>query len=438
MKTTTLLAGVIIALAILPSVAAQAQEPETPSKIEVGVQFSSITYANPSSAPGIGASVGSGTTEAGFGGRFTFNLNKHIALEAEGNFFPRANFDDVFRGGHLVQGQFGLKAGKRFGKFGIFAKARPGFASFSKVLTQVGTTTIDFNGQPLTFPIFADRRKTYFSMDLGGVLEFYPSRKVLTRFDVGDTIIHYGHGPFFQSDVAPLRDSRSTHNLQVSAGIGFRFGSLPPEEPTAQTHAEKIQRFEAGAQFSSFGFSEVEHPIGSPPLFPASDFRDTRTQAGFGGRLTYNLTRSFALEAQGDFFPRNARLFNGARAGGRALQAQAGVKLGKRFERFGVFGKARPGVVSFSRTITFDGFDNSFGFPISRFHFERRTYFSMDLGGVLEFYPSRRIVTRFDGGDTMIRYRRAELPFGISPTTTIVPAETLHSFEFSAGVGFRF
>jgi hypothetical protein len=62
----------------------------------------------------------------------------------------------------------------------------------------------------------------------------------------------------------------------------------------------------------------------------------------------------------------------------------------------------------------------------------------MDLGGVLEFYPSRRIVTRFDGGDTMIRYHRAALPFGISPTTIVIPAETIHSFEFSAGVGFRF
>lgn len=429
--------GLTVALTVLSSLAIQAQEPETPSKIEVGVQFSSITYAGPSSSPGLEATLGTGTTEAGFGGRFTFNLNKHFALEAEGNFFPRENFDDSLRGGRLLQGQFGLKAGKRFGKFGIFAKARPGLASFSKVLTQVGTTTVDFNG-PVTFPLFAQKRKTYFSMDLGGVLEFYPSRKVLTRFDVGDTIIHYGSGPFFPSAVALVPDSRTTHNLQVSAGIGLRFGSLQPEEPTPHPHAEKIQRFEVGAQFSSFGFTEVEHPIGSPPEFPAADFRDTRTQAGFGGRITYNVTRSFALEAQGDFFPADARLLNGARAGGRALQTQAGIKVGKRFERFGIFGKARPGVVSFSRTITFDGFDNGFGFPVTRFHFERRTYFSMDLGGVLEFYPSRRIVTRFDGGDTMIRYHRAELPFGISPTTMVIPAETLHSFEFSAGVGFRF
>ena len=133
-------ASIIVALTVLPSVAAQAQEPEAPSKIEVGIQFSSITYAPPSYSFGLGAVSGNGNTEAGFGGRFTFNLNKNFALEAEGNFFPRENFDDAFRGGRLLQGQFGLKAGKRFGKFGLFAKARPGLASFSKALTQVGTT----------------------------------------------------------------------------------------------------------------------------------------------------------------------------------------------------------------------------------------------------------------------------------------------------------
>jgi hypothetical protein len=86
--------------------------------------------------------------------------------------------------------------------------------------------------------------------------------------------------------------------------------------------------------------------------------------------------------------------------------------------------------------------DNNQPFPFPIFHFGRRTYFSFDLGGVLEFYPSSRIVTRFDGGDTMIRYGSIELPlivpFGSSIGSIFIPAETIHSFEFSAGVGFRF
>jgi len=431
MKKFALIAGTIVIF----SGSARAQQPDVPSKIEVGVQFSSVTF--PDQSGGAGSAIFSqGSTEAGAGGRFTFNFNKHIAIEAEGNFFPHQNFNDPTRSGRLLQGQFGLKAGKRFGKFGLFAKARPGLVSFSKVFTQIGTQTItDPNGQTFTFPIFGDRRKTRFSMDLGGVLEFYPSREVLTRIDVGDTMIHYGSDSFFPFGLTVLPDSRITHNLQISAGIGFRFGSLQPEDATPQSPNDKQKRFEVGAQFSSFGLRQIEHSAFGI-FVPSPDFRDTLTQAGFGGRFTYNVTPNFALELQSDFYPKNLFAVNNGRSGGRMLQGQAGVKVGKRFEKFGVFGKARPGLVSFSNTVSFDGVDST-GFPI--FREGRKNYFSFDLGGVLEFYPSPRIVTRLDGGDTMIHYRSAVIPVIFLPLQPLrAPAETMHNFQFSAGVGFRF
>ena len=431
MKNFMLLASIIF----LPGVSARAQEPDVPSKVEVGVQFSSLTYSAPHFI-GLPATAGLESAEAGFGGRFTFNFNKHLALEAEGNFFPHPNLYDPSRNGRLLQGQFGIKAGKRFGKFGVFAKARPGFASFSEVLTIVGSQTIDLNGQPFTFPIFDLRRKTYFSMDVGGVLEFYPSRRVLTRIDVGDTMIRYNHQAIpFGAVVVPIPARRISHNLQVSAGIGFRLGSVEPPQTIARPHDEKEKRFELGAQFSSLSLQEIERCI----FCLAVDYRDILTQTGFGGRLTYNVTSGFALEVQSDFYPREVRQFtNNGRAGGRILQGQAGVKAGKRFERFGIFGKARPGIVSFSEVVKVDDLDPTFGFPI--FRTDRKNYFSMDVGGVLEFYPSPRIVTRFDGGDTMIRYGAAELPLSIFPAVSNfqMPPQTMHNFQFSAGVGWRF
>jgi hypothetical protein len=70
----------------------------------------------------------------------------------------------------------------------------------------------------------------------------------------------------------------------------------------------------------------------------------------------------------------------------------------------------------------------------------------VDVGGVLEFYPSRRIVVRFDGGDTIIRYNQRTFDFLVFPmgsTTPVLtpitqPAYTTHNFQFTAGVGFRF
>ncbi|HEY0408602.1 MAG TPA: outer membrane beta-barrel protein [Pyrinomonadaceae bacterium] len=200
-----------------------------------------------------------------------------------------------------------------------------------------------------------------------------------------------------------------------------------------QSDASKI---EIGAQFSSLSLRSVERSFGGVVLAIGegqTEFHDTQTEPGFGGRFTYNLTEHFALEAEGNFFPHEHMIINQGRGGGRLLQGQFGAKLGKRWNSFGLFGKARPGIVSFSQTFVVDSL--RFG------DLERRTHFSFDLGGVLEFYPSRRLVARFDAGDTIIRYGSSSLFIpNLFPRDALfrTPAATRHNFQFTAGVGFRF
>jgi hypothetical protein len=73
---------------------------------------------------------------------------------------------------------------------------------------------------------FGVGKDLYFSMDLGGVVEYYPARRVFTRLDLGDTIIRYGtyreQGALFSRAIIE-RPSETKHNLQFSAGVGFRF-----------------------------------------------------------------------------------------------------------------------------------------------------------------------------------------------------------------------
>ena len=61
------------------------------------------------------------------------------------------------------------------------------------------------------------------------------------------------------------------------------------------------------------------------------------------------------------------------------------------------------------------------------------------VGGVLEFYPTKRILTRFDVGDTMIRYPSRDNPGGgfFAPPPRL-PAELRHNLQITAGIGFRF
>jgi len=199
-----------------------------------------------------------------------------------------------------------------------------------------------------------------------------------------------------------------------------------------------VPRYEVGVQFTVMF---VNHPR-QIFTFPVPSGGDIRTgEPGLGGRFTYNLTASIAVEAEMNFFPRDHG-FPFSEPSGHMYQEQFGVKLGKRFERFGVFGKVRPGFVGFTRVSQLIG-THPVTIPIPTiagdFKYGRKEYFANDVGGVVEFYFSRQLMARIDFGDTVIRYGEFQI-FGPSPSLPLLrrPPETKHNFQFSAGVGFRF
>jgi hypothetical protein len=174
----------------------------------------------------------------------------------------------------------------------------------------------------------------------------------------------------------------------------------------------------------------------------------SRTEPGFGGRFTFNATGNIAFEAEVNLLPRETkinvittdlRVLANLMSAGPAAQGLFGVKAGKRFRKFGLFGKVRPGFISYGRTIT--GVNVNLP-PPSGFQYGRPTHFALDLGGVLEFYPSRRLVIRFDGGDTLIRYPARDIPSPLQvfppPPPIHINAFYRHNFQFSSGIGIRF
>jgi hypothetical protein len=199
-----------------------AQTDEVP-KFEVGIHFTSLTKPNFNGA----------STEPGLGARFTFNFNRSLAFEAVGNYFPHScsfcggNLGD--NSGIITQGLFGVKAGKRFEKWGIFAKARPGVVRFGQ-----GQTIYTIVGTGSSALVHGQRKgQSNFAADLGAVLEFYPSKHLVTRFEAGDTLIHYGSHQMNFLFFDPLTSapslipfttrSETRHNFQFVAGVGWRF-----------------------------------------------------------------------------------------------------------------------------------------------------------------------------------------------------------------------
>lgn len=161
--------------------------------------------------------------EGGIGARFTYNFNKYVAVEAEVNGFlqdKRANpvigvpLAVVEPGGRKLQGLFGPKIGIRREKFGVFGKVRPGFIGMDRY--EVVTDLIPLEGVAvLSSPQYG---VYFFNIDVGGVFEYYPTKKTIVRFDIGDTIIHYN-----AKQPREINPSFTKHNLQISAGFGVRF-----------------------------------------------------------------------------------------------------------------------------------------------------------------------------------------------------------------------
>lgn len=208
---------IVIAVIFLMTSQVLAQQEELP-KFEVAGEFTTLERQ----------AISGRRTEPGFGGRFTYNLNKTVAFEGAGYFFPKSCFQ-CRNAGTITEGFGGVKVGKRFEKWGVFAKARPGVISFSQ-----GTFDIVPPFTPPLIPIqFEFSRLTTFAMDVGGVVEFYPSKRIVTRFDVGDTIVHFKRRNMstvlfdpatntFSPGIFPI-PAHTSHNFQFMTSVGFRF-----------------------------------------------------------------------------------------------------------------------------------------------------------------------------------------------------------------------
>ncbi len=169
---------------------AEAQSKEKTPRVEVGVHFISLHLHEFQEGPG------------GAGLRFTYNINDQVSLEAEANHFPEnpsGNFGESLA---LV----GLKAGKRNDTFGIFGKVRPGVIRFDG----------DFFSRRLD-------KHTFLAVNVSGALEYYPTRRLSLRFELGDMIIAYRGTKYLSTSGPEIVKLGTSHNLQTTIGLGVRF-----------------------------------------------------------------------------------------------------------------------------------------------------------------------------------------------------------------------
>ena len=205
---------VVLACSFATETSAQTASQPAASRLEVGAQAGYFNHSR------------FDKTTAGIGGRLSFDVRRWLTAEGEATFFPD---DDILlesTPGFLqstpglrilyprkrTEAFFGMKAGVRNDRVGLFAKARPGF-------THVSGNGVECVGDVCALVLLIrPEYSTEFALDFGGVFEFYPSRRIVARFDLGDTMIRH-------TSAAPpcWTESCTSHNLSSKMGVGFRF-----------------------------------------------------------------------------------------------------------------------------------------------------------------------------------------------------------------------
>jgi hypothetical protein len=114
-------------------------------------------------------------------------------------------------GGGQLQFFSGIKLGLQRSRYGVYFKARPGLIRFGKGLQNVA-------GDPPPTDLV-----NQFGGDVGAVFEVYPAHHVVLRFDLGETLIHYGA-------VTPVAGYGGNYDYAVNAstpqflmGVGWRY-----------------------------------------------------------------------------------------------------------------------------------------------------------------------------------------------------------------------
>jgi hypothetical protein len=144
----------------------------------------------------------------GTGVTFGYRVSRLASFDSEYDHFPgsgrRGDADEVLAG---------LKVGRAFRSWGLFSQVRTGFIHYDKAL--VPSSSTDYESP------------TRFALDLGGSVEYYPSRHSTFRFNLGTTFVHNltGNSDSMQPPVTVLSSSYYTTqgNFRIASGYAFRF-----------------------------------------------------------------------------------------------------------------------------------------------------------------------------------------------------------------------
>ena len=405
--------------------ATQAQDQFT--RVEVGGQFDGIRLLNAAGTPEF---------KPGFGARLDINLTRRLAFESTVDYFPRNApqiSDEPGQGGRTLQALFGVRA--KFvttRRYSIYGVLRTGLTYETNNVN--GLTLFDVGTEG--FETRSSGPLTHFTLDLGGGIEIYPTQRWILRAEVDASPYFVGNLPLSIAVTPPPSGVNTVFTTgtgtifmpwKIGLGASYRVGALRDiprdDKDDQQDHSSRFSRLTVGAQGTSL----------SLPFISGLD--GATTEAGVGPFASYRIWRFVEADTAMFLFPREEQSA-GPYDGGRILQGFYGVRAGFRTRHVGFFAKVRPGFQSYSRVLTAEVITLGPVITVTQ-TFDRATDFALDLGGVIELYPTKHFVIRLDAGDTMLYTGARNIsPLGIPESLPGYPRRD--TMQFGVGFGWRF
>lgn len=346
----------------------------------------------------------------GLGGRFAYNLNRRLAFEVQVDGVAQGVPPTLLtQGGGVFSAVFGTRAKVLQSRhFAVFGLLRPGLLHFGGVG--------DKQNGGLEF-----RPHTFFTLNLGGGVEYYPAPRWILRFDLTGNpyripnsfaLVNPPNAPSFRTSVP----GEINDQFRLTFGVGYRLGKLrenAAEEPVSG-------KLEIGPQFTT---TLMQRRISATGV---------QTEPGVGGFASYPIFRFLYADGSLIYYPRGST--PGFQDGGTLFEGLFGLKGGIRRDRLGLFGKLRPGFARSSNVVT--GFASS-GASVQETLGTYRT-FAVDFGGVIEVYTTKRQLIRIDVGDTHLYYHTTFIHNPDGSVTTLPGGTRQHSIQTSISYAWRF
>jgi hypothetical protein len=386
----------VVALSTL-SVTAYGQDTTRP--LQISAEYSAL---------GLDQESAEGTGMSGIGVRVDYRLTRRIDVEGRALWFPMESLQEFEAQGGRTS-QFGAGVRGRF----IAAKRASFYGLLLPELLHFSDAIVDLSGLD-----FSTGGTTHFALDWGLGAEIPAADRWAFHADFTAPLYMIREEELGCSEPGPngavacgSLAPRIVNPWQFSAGVSYSVGPVrreSAEEPVS-------------------GDWEIGGQLGSTTTAGALT-TSLRTLVSLGGFASYRLFPATYADAAVNFSTRDVRNRT-SWDGGHLTQALGGVKVGVRKDGYGLFAKTRVGINSQSGAVS--------AIESGHFRLSRVNALAIDLGGVFEQYLGRRLLIRFDGGDTISVF---------GPTTYVrngvampLPApEAVDSLQMTVGFGWRF